>query len=194
MVFGNHSWLLIHIPLRQSLGRTLLLMHLPWSRAEGTTIKMKLLVLMQVWLMLTMRRERVVLSRAMSKYVTGLIPMLFTITMMTSWQLFMMPVHPLPVQSTPQLLTATFHHLSCFKKLRTWAWKPSPDHLQLWPLILKPPLLPCTQPLHHRKCRKSVLGKRHLLMKTELRQRFLWRLQLRNMLGRWLSMCNGWLS
>ena len=130
-----------------------------------------------------------VLSRATSRYITGLIPMLFTITMMTSWKLFTMPVHCLPVQSTPQLLTATFHHLLCFKKLGTWARQPSPGHLQLRPLILKPPLLPRAQPLHHRKCRKSVLSKRHLLMNTELRQRFLQCLPLPSVSGSWHCRC-----
>lgn len=162
-----------------------------------TTMKMKmkskLLVLMMPRLALSTMRGRIVLCRSTSRYVTNSIPCTGYNNYVASQKLLPMLVHPLRAKSTPLLLLANLHHLSCSKKVGTLALCPPQGHLQLQLLILRPLPLPLVQPLHHREHRENVLVGRHLLMKAKLRLKVLLPLQVRNMRGRWWSMHNGWL-
>ena len=131
-------------------------------------------------------------SRAMSRHVANLTPASCILTLMASrttmvllLQLLTMLIYFLLAQSTLLLLSAEFP-LLCFRKVCTYPL----DHPQLPRLLL----FPLTHPPHPRKCRESVRVRKPLPMKTELRLKFLPPLQVRNMLGRWQSMDNGWLS
>jgi hypothetical protein len=130
--------------------------------------------------------------RATSRYVANPISAPFKITITASWtgsawtrKLLTILVHFLQAQSTLQPLLADFHPLLCFTKVLT----SPPGHLRL----LRPLPLPLAHSPHLRN-RESVHVRRPLLMKTELRLKSLPPLQARNMLKRWQSMRNGWLS
>ena len=141
-------------------------------------------------------RGQILLYRALSRYVANPISAPHKIIITASWKLLTMPVRfrqllmrllHLEAQSTPLLLLADFRPLLCFKKVKT----SPPGHLQQ---LLRPLPLPLAYTPHRRKYRESVHVRRPLLMKTEPRLKSLPPLQLRNMLGRWQSMHNGWLS
>jgi hypothetical protein len=144
------------------------------------------------------------------RFVANPISVPCKITITPSWKLLTMLVYfsqlltkllyVLQAQSTLLLLLADFHPLLCFKKVKT----SPPGHLQpLRSLPLPPARSPHLQPLrplplplvHSPHLRKqNVRVWRPLQMKTELRLKSLPPLQVRNMLGRWQNMHNGWLS
>ena len=135
-------------------------------------------------------------ATSMSRYVANPIPTpCKKITIMASrllttlvrvLQLLTMLFHFLQAHYTLLLLLADFHPLLCFKKVET-----SPLGRLQPPRSLP---LPLAHSLHRRDHRESVHVRRSLLMKTELRPRSSPPLQLKNMLGRWQSIHNGWLS
>ena len=156
-------------------------------------------------------RGQIVPCRATSlRFVSNPIPVLCKITITASWKLLTMLVYFsqlltklfyfLQAQSTLLLLLANFHPLLCFKKVKT----SPPGHLQPLRSLLLPPahsphlqvLRPLPLPLMHSPHlrKQSVRVWRPLRMKTELRLKSLPLLQVRNMLGRWQNMRNGWLS
>ena len=171
-------------------------MHLPWSMAGGMTTTMDTKRKKMIFILMTLRtvlmRAWIVNSRAMSSHVANLIPASCILTLMASrtmmvllLQLLTRLIYFLSAQLTLLLLSAEFPPL-CFRK----AWTYPLDHSQLPRLLL----FPLIHPPHPRKCRESVCIRKPLPTKTELRLKFLPPLQVRNMLRRWQSMHNGWLS